>query len=333
MRKKVWIVLSIIALIVITLTAGVFFAPRLILRALGFTHQGSIEQVLAHAQPQTQTTPQPTGTPAPDAQTLARITGSCPGYASQTFSAEDLHALEMTGYHDPDGSPVYHLVFDEAGLNQFFREQIAIYWEDAPYQNIRFDLREGGAVVYAEVNINQDTGLDLPEGVAYLGVRFTESDPGVQINEVLPLGPADAAGVLPEDIVTHVNGLPVDAEHTLPDMIQAYAVGESVTLHLLRDGEALEVQVELGKWNDDATWPTAGVLVSVQGIQVTPLGLVIDEEVYSLPENGPLADGVADAQSALDFTFGELVVTGPLTGEAHIEQIVAGENTFTVIMR
>ena len=62
---------------------------------------------------------------------------------------------------------------------------------------------------------------------------------GARIVEVVPDGPAAAAGVSEGDIVEAVDGTPVDAENTLAALIQSYKPGDTVTLDIRRVGETI----------------------------------------------------------------------------------------------
>jgi S1-C subfamily serine protease len=56
---------------------------------------------------------------------------------------------------------------------------------------------------------------------------------------------AAEAGIQAGDVITAVNGEPVDAERTLRDRMIAYEAGDTVTLSILRDGETMDVQATL----------------------------------------------------------------------------------------
>jgi S1-C subfamily serine protease len=82
------------------------------------------------------------------------------------------------------------------------------------------------------------------ELAAELGLDVTE---GALIREVQADSPAAEAGLQADDIVTAVNGEPVDAERTLRDRLFAYEPGDVVTLDVLRAGEALQIEATLGE--------------------------------------------------------------------------------------
>ncbi len=90
-------------------------------------------------------------------------------------------------------------------------------------------------------------------GVAYLDLnsdvaaeRELALDEGALILDVMPDSPAEAAGLLVDDVVIAVEGDPVDARRTLRERLLAYDPGETLQLELLRAGEAHQLEVTLG---------------------------------------------------------------------------------------
>jgi len=89
------------------------------------------------------------------------------------------------------------------------------------------------------------TFLTLTEAAAAENeVEFVE---GALIQAVEEGSAAAEAGIQEGDIVTAVNGEPVDFERTLRDRIIAYEPGDVVTLTVLRDGEEQEIDVTLAE--------------------------------------------------------------------------------------
>jgi serine protease Do len=93
----------------------------------------------------------------------------------------------------------------------------------------------------------------------FLGVMFTNIDPGVQIiqnlsvqngaliTEVLPNMPAASAGLLAGDIITGVNNIALNQNESLDDAIGKLQAGNQVTLKVLRNGSSIEIPVVLGQ--------------------------------------------------------------------------------------
>jgi len=305
-RDRVLLVLFTAVLSLLALAAG----PGLMLRALGFERQGTVEAVLAAPPPQA--TEEAVGEP------LGSITIQCPHCEDGvwTISAQELKVLELTGGLNDEGRPEYRLVFDEEGFNRFFQTQVEPWLpvlRDTPYRNLWFDLREGGAVVRAEIDVSRD--FSLPSGVPYLGVYLGYTGQVVGVSEVLPLGPA------PEIFVS--------------EQIQGHVPGDVIVLEILREGQEMTLEVELGEWSDGATWHSLGLVLTpdVTGSRLVPLGLSAGEDLYSLPKTGPLAAAIADGERVLDELLDHLVVVGPLEGQARVASFGLTENGLTVVMR
>jgi serine protease Do len=62
---------------------------------------------------------------------------------------------------------------------------------------------------------------------------------------VIAGSPAAKAGIQAGDIITAVNGTPVDATHDLANLINDYSVGQAVTLTVNRKGPTLTLQATL----------------------------------------------------------------------------------------
>ena len=51
-------------------------------------------------------------------------------------------------------------------------------------------------------------------------------------------------------IILEVDGVVIDAEHDLKDVIVEYAIGDEIVLKVWRDSEEIEVKVTLGQSNE-----------------------------------------------------------------------------------
>ena len=84
---------------------------------------------------------------------------------------------------------------------------------------------------------------------AALGVMLNQADddePGVVLGQVVASGPAGKAGLQAGDRITAVNGDAIEDFRALRGVLRSSKPGEEVTLTVVRDGEELEVEVELG---------------------------------------------------------------------------------------
>ncbi len=85
------------------------------------------------------------------------------------------------------------------------------------------------------------------------GVLGTHVSP-VRVTEVEEDSPAAEAGLRIGDVIIAINGLALDANHDLSEVIRSHDPGDKVTLTLIRsdeDTEVLEVEVTLGRDTDE----------------------------------------------------------------------------------
>ncbi|HET7315113.1 DegQ family serine endoprotease [Salinisphaera sp.] len=120
-----------------------------------------------------------------------------------------------------------------------------------------------------------------PELAKAFGLKV---DQGVVIAQVMPNSPAAEAGIKQRDVITQVNGEPIDNFSDLKNAIGLRSPGDKVTITLLRDGEQKQVHATLAK---------ASSMTGVGGVTT----------------GGALNENLAGAQ------FGPLTDDNPLAGE------------------
>lgn len=104
---------------------------------------------------------------------------------------------------------------------------------------------------------------------AYIGLRYVPLSPEVakQYNvsvrqgayivsngaaeSVQSGGPADKAGIKEKDILTKINGLEIGQNGGMSSLIGEYAPGDTITVDLLRAGQAKQVKVTLGSYGSN----------------------------------------------------------------------------------
>ena len=103
---------------------------------------------------------------------------------------------------------------------------------------------------------------DLPGGPSRLAV-----DSGVYVVKTCEGGPAELAGVKDDylavimargrgisgrgDIIIGVDGKPVETMADLLSYINNFEVGDRITLDLVRNGDPIQIDITLAKWQDD----------------------------------------------------------------------------------
>lgn len=101
----------------------------------------------------------------------------------------------------------------------------------------RFALRDGA---FLGVSTTQMT----PELRTHFGVP---EDAGVMISQIVDDSAAFSAGLLVGDIITAVDGEPVESSMDLLHAIRGHEEGDSVTIEIWRDGKVQDVSAVLGK--------------------------------------------------------------------------------------
>ncbi len=97
-------------------------------------------------------------------------------------------------------------------------------------------------IFFTEVDAQLAKERDLPVASGVLVEGDTQSgQPGI-----IPDGPAATAGLKEGDILTAIDGLPIDATHQLDVALLAHEPGDTVALTVRRGGRTLERDVKLG---------------------------------------------------------------------------------------
>lgn len=80
----------------------------------------------------------------------------------------------------------------------------------------------------------------------FIGILFEAADDGVLVIDILAGSPAEAAGIEVGDVVTAIGGEAI-TQDTVRDVLQGYAIGDTVTLDVTRGEESLSLDVTLGE--------------------------------------------------------------------------------------
>ncbi|HEX2906530.1 MAG TPA: PDZ domain-containing protein [Phototrophicaceae bacterium] len=93
-------------------------------------------------------------------------------------------------------------------------------------------------------------------GAPFLGISAAESPDGVLVGEVVADGPAAAAGLQVGDVITAINDEAVTVAN-IRDVLGTFAVGDTVTLSVTRDGKTLSLEATLAERPQEATSSSA----------------------------------------------------------------------------
>lgn len=112
-------------------------------------------------------------------------------------------------------------------------------------QGIVEQLRAHGSVTRGWLGVGIQ---DLTPGLAdYYGIK---KEKGVLVAQVFEGDPADKAGIKAKDIITQIDGKPVNSSHELTATIASIPVGKKTAVTLLRDGKEKTVNVKIAKRDD-----------------------------------------------------------------------------------
>ena len=93
----------------------------------------------------------------------------------------------------------------------------------------------------------------------YIGIHFLNIDPSIQIAKNLSVNsgalvtdlvagsPAQNAGLMPGDIITAVNKIPVTPNNAIDQIVGNYQAGTQVTMTILRSGQTFDINLMLGQ--------------------------------------------------------------------------------------
>ncbi|WP_346798718.1 DegQ family serine endoprotease [Halomonas sp. Bachu 37] len=196
------------------------------------------------------------------------------------------------------GGPLFNLAGEVVGINSqiFTRSGGFMGVSFAIPINVAMDvaeqLREGGRVDRGWLGVMiQPVSRDLAESFGM------EQASGALIADLDPEGPAANGGLQAGDIILEVNGEEVERSSTLPRLIGRTSPGSEVTLTLLRDGEQMTEEVELGHWPDSETR-----VAENEADNQARLGIVVDELDEAMRERLDISGGVlvrqVESQSA-----------------------------------
>jgi S1-C subfamily serine protease len=157
-----------------------------------------------------------------------------------------------------------------------------------------------------------------PIRTGFLGITFSTAPisgirgfdgRGVAIEAIQPGGAADRAGLLVDDVITHIDGQTVHDGEILRSLIASRRPGEKVRLKAWRDGTERDVEVVLGEMPPETLARMYGEVLYEQ------FGLRLRNTA-----DGPIIDSVEEgsAAAASGLEAGEIIrnVAGSVVGDA-----------------
>jgi serine protease Do len=167
-------------------------------------------------------------------------------------------------------------------------------------QNVMKQLIEHGSVTRGYIGAHvQDV---TPEIAKSFGLQQSK---GVLIGDVDPSGPAAKAGLQRGDIITSMNGKPVEDSRNLRLNISQTAPGTAVKFTVWRDGKDVPLTITLGKLPEQEAKAQSpggqGEMPALEGLQVQDLTPDIAQQL-NLPVStkGVVVSGVAQGSIAAE---------------------------------
>ena len=137
---------------------------------------------------------------------------------------------------------------------------------NAPFQMVR----EMHPLVIESVEQSRGwLGIGVQELTPALQAEFGIADgQGVVVAMVVESGPAHRAGIKEGDVIRSIGGKPVKSPQELIALVAQRAVGEKVTLSIVRDGQEKNIEVTIGTRTESGEGREAGLGLILE--EVTP---------------------------------------------------------------
>ena len=136
-------------------------------------------------------------------------------------------------------------------------------------------LRERGKVTRGFVGVQvSDLTPELQQGF-----NLKAGTQGALVQGVLPKSPAEKAGVRPGDVITHLNGKPIDSSGTLTRAVALVPPGQTANFTVLRGSEQKQFAIKVAQRPEDESAVARGAPdEGEQGKEPSPkLGMSLDQ--------------------------------------------------------
>lgn len=174
------------------------------------------------------------------------------------------------------GGPLFNLDGEVVGVNS------QIYSRTGGFMGLSFaipidvamdvtdQLKRSGHVTRGWLGVLiQDVTRDLAE-------TFKMPQPvGALVAQVVPDGPAAAAGLTPGDVILDFNGTPILESSALPPMVGVYPVGKTAKVTVLRRGQTRVIELTIGELPEDSQEGGKGDSQEQEN-KVNRIGLVVE---------------------------------------------------------
>ena len=174
------------------------------------------------------------------------------------------------------GGPLVDLLGRVVGVNTAIASPTGTYAGNGFAVPIAIAVKVAQDIIeYGHVRRPQLGVMISPVTEAQAELYSLDAIAGAYVSEVLPDGPADQAGIRPEDVIVTLEGEPISDNSELISRLARRQPGEEVDLGIVRDGRRIEMEVELGEFEvelpQERTAATAETVEQRLGIQLSDL--------------------------------------------------------------
>jgi len=106
-----------------------------------------------------------------------------------------------------------------------------------------------------------------------LSALFVPSSAGILIQEVVPNGPAERAGLRQWDVITAINGRPINVPQNFSDYMSEVIPGTNVTVTMLHDNQEIRKNITTAADPNNSSRPILGIIQSFAPYRQNRLGL------------------------------------------------------------
>jgi serine protease Do len=170
---------------------------------------------------------------------------------AQDYALEGLIQTDAAINQGNSGSPLLNLAGEVVGINTLIVR--GDYQGSVVAEGLGFAIPSNTARAIAE-QVIQNGYFARPN----LGIRWVTITPGlsaryrppvqhgIYITDVQTDGPAATAGLAPGDIITKIQGEPIDSDHPFQNQLFQFEPGDRINVEILREGDLLEREIDLG---------------------------------------------------------------------------------------
>ncbi|MFO0754451.1 MAG: DegQ family serine endoprotease [Thermodesulfovibrionales bacterium] len=154
-------------------------------------------------------------------------------------------------------------------------------------------LKERGKVVRGWIGVSIQSLT--PELAQSLGMKQTE---GALVGDVVPGGPAEAAGIRRGDVIVSFNGNPVRNVSSLSRAVAETGVGRTVEVRVAREGKELPLRITVQEMTEERMSPRAFLPRSELGITVENITPPLAHQLKLRDRNGVVVTDVESGSPA-----------------------------------